>query len=149
MCKTKKGAMRLAIFELSTIAKIDNWPQVYKFLVKSLKQTNISYSNISRILLSCEEIFVNISRYAYNGKEGSVKIVLNINANKNILTVKFTDSGKQFDPTKIPQPKISGPAELRKIGGLGIYIVSKLMDNMIYNFTQGQNNLIISKKLTD
>lgn len=95
--------------------------------------------------LVLEEIVSNIIFYAYpNGGEHSICITLSM-AHGDI-TIEIEDEGIPFDPTTMQQPDINLPAEDRPIGGLGIFLVSKIMDNVSYTREQEKNKLTLKKK---
>lgn len=103
-------------------------------------------SKRSRILVSAEEIFANISNYAYPDDEvGNVEI--SISYNDNAIEVVFIDSGKHFNPLAHPEPDITLSVEDRPIGGLGIHMVKNSMDNVEYEYAHGRNIFKISMNL--
>ena len=66
---------------------------------------------------------------------------------ENNLIFVLTDSGKEFDPTKVPSADITLSAEEREIGGLGIFITKKTMDSVTYAYENGKNILTMTKKI--
>jgi len=95
--------------------------------------------------LVLEETVSNIIFYAYpDGNEHSIDITLSIVDGE--ITIEIEDEGIPFDPTAMQQPDISLPAEERPIGGLGIFLVSKIMDNVSYRREQEKNKLTLKKK---
>ena len=96
--------------------------------------------------LALEEILVNVVSYAYEGKEGDVSISYDIDKSHKKVKVIIKDSGKEFDPTKAEDPNLEGTAKERKIGGLGIYIVKNIVDDIKYSRVDNQNMLEIVKK---
>ena len=103
-------------------------------------------SKRSRILVSAEEIFANISNYAYPDDEvGNVEI--SISYDDNAIEVVFIDSGKHFNPLTHPEPDITLSVEDRPIGGLGIHMVKNSMDNVEYEYAHGRNIFKISMNL--
>lgn len=128
-------------------ALVENWQTVYDFLKKNMEGKGIPNNHKTPVLFASEEIYVNISHYAYPGSKGNVYIYFEYNADKNLLKIKFIDDGTPFDPTKVVGPDTTESVEQRKIGGLGIFIVNKIMDGMEYTYKRGQNNLVIFKKI--
>jgi len=96
--------------------------------------------------LALEEILVNVVSYAYEGKEGDVSISYDIDKSHKKVKVIIKDSGKEFDPTKAEDPNLEGTAKERKIGGLGIYIVKNIVDDIKYSRICNQNVLEIVKR---
>ena len=96
--------------------------------------------------LALEEILVNVVSYAYEGKEGDVSISYDIDKSHKKVKVIIKDSGKEFDPTEAEDPNLEGTAKERKIGGLGIYIVKNIVDDIKYSRICNQNVLEIVKR---
>lgn len=92
-----------------------------------------------------EEIFVNIAHYAYGNKTGQVEILFD--RTDDDLKITFIDSGKPYDPLAKPDPDTTLSAELRQIGGLGIFLVKKYMDDVSYEYRDGKNIFSMIKKL--
>ena len=100
---------------------------------------------LNNVLIAAEEIFVNIAHYAYTPDTGDVFVDADINQNHIIL--EFRDSGKPYDPVNRIDPDTSLSAEEREIGGLGIFMVKKLMDEVRYEYRDGENCLTICKNM--
>lgn len=95
--------------------------------------------------LALEEVLVNVVSYAYDGKDGDVSISYDIDKPNRLVKIIIKDSGKEFDPTKAEDPNLEGDAKQRKIGGLGIYIVKNIVDDIKYSRIENQNVLEIVK----
>ena len=133
---------------LKVDATVKNWGRVYKFLNDHLVGIEAKRKIAGQILIASEEIFVNISRYAYKTpSNGKVEINFGFEKPSSVVRIKFVDSGVFFDPTKFKPAPASGSAGKRSIGGLGLFMVKKIMDEMIYEHKNSQNNLIITKKI--
>ena len=95
-----------------------------------------------QITIACSEILSNIDSYAYeNG--GNVEILSK--CRDNCMTLIFRDNGQPFDPLRKKDPDVTMPLSERRRGGLGIYIVKKLMSNVSYEYIDHQNVLTITK----
>jgi anti-sigma regulatory factor (Ser/Thr protein kinase) len=97
-----------------------------------------------QIELAVEELFVNISNYAYNNQCGSVKIKF-ANPSKNMVIISLADKGIPFNPLERGDPDILQPLDEREPGGLGIFLVKRTMDNVVYKHDGEYNNITISK----
>ncbi|MDR3301202.1 MAG: ATP-binding protein [Spirochaetaceae bacterium] len=97
-----------------------------------------------QIELAVEELFVNISNYAYRNHDGSVKIKF-ANPSKNRVIITLADNGTPFNPLEREEPDILKPLEEREPGGLGIFLVKRTMDNVVYKHDGEYNNITISK----
>ncbi|MGN1086510.1 MAG: ATP-binding protein [Porcipelethomonas sp.] len=131
--------------ELKIEATIENLEKVHQFIDEQIEAAGCKMKTQMLIDISVEEIFVNIAHYAYCPDIGSVTIRVEIN--DVYVTITFIDSGKKYNPLEKPDPDTTVSAEEREIGGLGIYIVKKSMDDMTYEFKDGKNILSIIKKL--
>ena len=100
---------------------------------------------IDQIDNAAEEIFLNIINYAYKSVNGDVMI--SISAGGDEAEIRFEDTGIPFDPLKLPDPDLSNHLEDQKKGGLGVFIVKKLMDKVDYKRTGEKNILTIVKKI--
>ena len=98
------------------------------------------------IRLACEEILVNIVKYAYSDCNGSIEIRCEINTGDYRLSIVIKDTGRSFNPLNHPEPNISDSAKFRDIGGLGIYLTQKVMDNVSYSRNDNTNIITLSKK---
>ena len=96
--------------------------------------------------VAVEEIFVNIAHYAYAPGTGAATVQAEASAETKTLTVTFIDSGVPYNPLEKPDPDVTLSAEDRQIGGLGIYMVKKSMDDMRYEYRDGRNVLTLEKR---
>ena len=97
--------------------------------------------------VAIEEVFVNVAHYAYGGGEGSVEFNISFEKETRKVVFQMIDSGVQFDPLKKADPDITLSAEERNIGGLGIFITKKTMDQVAYTYENGKNILTMIKKI--
>ena len=109
--------------------------------------TGLSLTCATDINVCLDELFTNIVSYGFADEQEHI-IRFTINLDKNVLTIKIEDDGVPFNPLKKKEPEI--PADLMdaRIGGLGIHIVKKLMDDIHYKRERGWNSLTMKKKLS-
>lgn len=100
-----------------------------------------------QIDVAVEELFVNIAQYAYAPGIGVATIRLEIQEDPFVVVITFIDNGIPYNPLAKEDPDITLSAEERPIGGLGIYMVKKSMDEVSYEYKDGQNILRIKKQL--
>lgn len=129
-------------------AEADRLDEVNAFIDKELESYACSPKTHMEISLAVEEIFINIANYAYKPEQGQAEIVVDTFGEPPLLTVGFLDWGKPFNPLDKPDADITLSAEERGIGGLGIYLVKKLMDDVSYVHEDGKNILTIRKRLS-
>lgn len=133
--------------ELSVEARDEQLAEVQDFVQNLLESAGVPLKVQMQISVAVEEIFVNIAHYAYVLKNGPATVRVSITENPAQLALTFIDRGIPYDPTKAQTPDISLPAAKRRIGGLGIYLTKKLMDEVHYEYRNGQNILTLLKNL--
>ena len=101
---------------------------------------------IFNLNLVLEEAVVNIINYAYP-KEEHEKIYLSAKLHNDSIILVLTDTGKEFDPTMVPDTDITLSADERPIGGLGIFLIRQIMNEVKYERIDGKNVLTLEKKL--
>ncbi len=126
--------------------KMSELQRMKPFVIDSLQAFGIDEKEIKNIRLVIEEAVVNVIQYAYEpDTEGTVE--LQLSATEQLLQIVIADHGKPFDPTKSPEVDVSAPVEERQIGGLGIFFMRELMDDVSYQRTDGKNVLTLSKNI--
>ena len=100
-----------------------------------------------QLMICCDEIFTNIASYAYPDGNGSVEITIEFVAETQSLRIIFSDSGTAFNPLEISEPDTSSALSERKVGGLGMFMVKKMMDSVEYCRQDGKNILTLTKCL--
>ena len=123
----------------------DNLPQVLSFIERHLDEIGCLPKVQMQISVAAEEIFVNIANYAYAPETGKVTVRVEITEDPVSVIITFKDGGKPFDPTKKADPNVALSAEERPIGGLGIFMTKKIMDDVIYEYINGKNILTLKK----
>jgi len=125
-------------------AEVKELSNVQSFVETELSKHNIANEIINHINLAVEEIFVNIANYAYKDKNGNCLLTIQNDEDK-IIKLVFEDNGIPFNPLERPDPDITKSVDEREIGGLGIFITKKLMDDIEYKYEDNKNILIITK----
>ena len=133
--------------ELNISAQVDNLSEVLAFVDEELERLGCSMKVQTQVDVAVEEIFVNIASYAYGDGAGEACIQLEDDTDALAVKITFIDKGKPFDPLKKEDPDVTLSAEERGIGGLGIYMVKKSMDEVAYRYENGSNILTIRKNL--
>lgn len=120
---------------------------VLSFTEDQLERASCPPSLTMSLTMAIEEMFVNVAHYAYPDGGGNVQLAIAFAPDSHVITFRLTDSGIPFDPLAQPAPDLSIPAEKRPIGGLGIYIMLKVMDAVQYERIEGHNILTMQKTL--
>lgn len=110
------------------------------------QEWKLSESLTMNINLVLEEALSNIIYYAFNDN-GEHKIRISLSNINNMLTVRIKDDGIPFDPSAQLQPDITLPVLERPVGGLGIFLISKIMDTVHYSREKNMNILTLTKKI--
>jgi len=100
-----------------------------------------------KLRLSIEEAVENVVRYAYDGGIGWLEAEIRFDQDTLVLTIELRDAGVPFNPLERDEPDVTLSAEDRNIGGLGIFICKKMMDDIQYRYEDGNNVLIMTKKV--
>ncbi|MBR6705907.1 MAG: ATP-binding protein [Clostridia bacterium] len=133
--------------EMTLEAKIENIPRVTAFIDEQLEALDCSMKAQMQIDVAIDELFGNISHYAYVPGTGEATVGFDFDEETRTVSVIFSDRGVPFDPLVRIDPDISAPAQERAIGGLGIFLVKKTMDSLEYRYEDGKNVLTIKKKI--
>lgn len=133
--------------ELMIDATIENIEAVIAFVNEQLEAFDCPIKSQTQIDIAIDELFGNIAQYAYNPDVGPVTVRVEVTDSPITVIITFIDNGVPYDPLKKEDPNITLSAEEREIGGLGIYLVKKSMDDISYEYKDGQNILKIKKKI--
>jgi len=124
--------------------RLEEVPQMMASIEDICTEEGIDEMTILGINLALEEAVVNVVNYAY--PEGTVgDIEMEVNADAKAITFILRDHGKPFDPTAAKEVDITLSAEERQIGGLGIHLIRNYMDEVKYDYCDGQNVLTLVK----
>ena len=133
--------------ELTVEADKTNLPRVQEFIEERLFAAGCPMDIQAKIGIAAEEIFINIAHYAYEDGTGTVTVKAAVSGDPATLSLTFTDRGKPYNPLAKADPDLSLPRGKRPIGGLGIFLSKNLMDDMVYDYRNGQNILTMKKIL--
>ncbi len=126
-------------------AKIENITEITNFIDKELEENECSIKAQMQIDVAVDEVLSNIVNYAYKGNNGTMGVEIDIKDGKAVIS--FIDSGKKYNPLEKDDPDITLSVEERKIGGLGIFLVKKTMDDMRYEYKDDKNILTVIKTI--
>ena len=133
--------------EMILTAEVDRLDEVIDFIQEELERHDVPMKLVMQIDIAVEELFVNIAKYAYHPGVGDVTICVDVEPQPPCIVIRFADSGVPYNPLAKQDPDVTLGIEEREIGGLGIYIVKKSMDEVNYSYENGQNILTIRKLL--
>lgn len=120
--------------------------RLYKFIEDVGNDFSLTPDIVFNLNLVLEEAVVNIINYAYP-KEDHQHIYLSAKMRDDSIVLVLTDTGKEFDPTAAPEADVTLSADEREIGGLGIFLIRQIMNEVKYERIEGKNVLTLEKKI--
>ncbi len=131
-------------------ATLDSLYESMSFVSSHAREHGFSSERISEIELALEEVLVNIFNYAYkdSGLEGNVEITCRL-ADAQSFVIEITDSGVPFNIFTVREPDVTAEIDKRPIGGLGVFFVKRLMDEVHYRREAEKNILILTVRKTE
>ena len=133
--------------EFNLPAKLESIPILTDAVNEILEEHDCSMKAQMQLDIAIDEIFANIAHYAYAPGTGDATVQLEFFGQPLSARLTFIDSGVPFDPLERTEPDVTLSAEERQIGGLGIFLVKKTMDAMRYERRDGQNVLVLEKRI--
>lgn len=133
--------------ELTVDAVLESIPVITEFVDSQLEQFGCSMKAQVQIDIAIDELFSNIVHYAYHPEIGPATVRVEVIEEPLSVIITFIDQGVPYDPLSRDDPDVTLSAEEREIGGLGIYIVKKNMDEITYEYKDGRNILKIRKEI--
>lgn len=126
-------------------ANFENLDEIREFVGDAARQVGFSEREIYAIQLAADEASSNIIEHAYAGTTGG-KLEIELIISGNELKIIMRDRGRSFDPSSVPEPNVKADLSERKIGGLGMYLMRQLMDEVTYQSSPEQGNTLIMIK---
>ncbi len=136
--------------EIQVLATVENIDTVTDFVNEQLEEIGCPMKIQMQMDVAIDEIFSNIAHYAYHPEEGPAQLqveMIETEEGKTGVCLTFIDHGKPYDPLAKEDPDVTKTAEERDIGGLGIFLVKKTMDEINYEYRDGKNILTIKKHI--
>lgn len=130
---------------LTLTANVDALAQISAFITDAAEQVGLDERATWQVQLAVDEAVTNIIQHAYD-LDAPGDITLSWQAEGGRLVVTLRDYGRQFDPQDVPLPDLESPLEERQVGGLGIYLITRLMDEVRFDFDPHAGNLLTMVK---
>ena len=127
---------------ITVVPSMETVSQVAEFMETEMEKFEVSPKISMKLLIAIDEIYSNIVRYS-----GATQATVSINKIENTLKLQFKDNGIPYNPLDAKEPDITASAEDRSIGGLGIFMVKKMLDNVEYKNIDSCNVLTLTKNL--
>ncbi len=133
--------------EITVAATVENIGTVTEFVDKQLEELKCPMKAQIQIDIAIDELLGNIAHYAYHPDIGEATVRVEVENEPLSVVITFMDGGVPYDPLKKADPDVSLSAEERELGGLGIFLVKNSMDDISYEYKDGQNILKIKKNI--
>ena len=125
--------------EITTDAKIENLGALLEFVERACRDSGVAQSDVFAFRLAADEVCTNIINYGYAGREpGPITLAFSTADDRMVLTVG--DRGRPFNPDDAPAPDLESSWEERQIGGLGLFLLQSMMDEVRYEADGGEGN---------
>jgi serine/threonine-protein kinase RsbW len=131
-------------FVLTIRPDLDEIAGISTALEEVMKTHSFGEEEILDTQLAVEEAITNVIVHGYEGREGEIAITCR--ATKGIVEIQIEDTAPPFDPLSLPEPDLTASVDDRKIGGLGIFLIRQVMDNIVYRHEDNKNILILIKR---
>lgn len=133
--------------EITVDAVVENLDAITDFVDEKLEALDCPMKAMTQINIAIDELFSNIAYYAYSPEVGPATVRVEVTEDSQYVRITFVDGGMPFDPLSKEDPDITASVDERSVGGLGIMMVKKTMDEVRYEYRDGKNILEIKKKL--
>lgn len=131
---------------LNLFADLQQLPAIHDFVDQAGRDLGLDERTLYTLQMVVGEACTNVIMHAYGGKGGEV--VLTIESTANGLEVRIRDWGEPFDPLNVPTPDVSAPLEQRPLGGLGLFLMRQMMDQVDFRFDEEEGNTLTMTKRT-
>ena len=128
-------------------AVVDSIPEVTDFVNAELEAVGCPMKAQIQIDVAIDEVFSNIANYAYGAGTGEATVRFETMDAPRSVRLTFIDTGVAYNPLEAPDPDVTLAADERQMGGLGVYLVKKTMDDVSYEHVDGRNILRITKNI--
>jgi serine/threonine-protein kinase RsbW len=126
-------------------ARYDRIKQACTFVVDAAQVAGLDESAVFHCQIAVDEACTNIIEHGYDGEDrGQIEVICQVDP--GVLKIELLDQAPPFDVTRVPEPEINRPIEETSIGGLGIYFIKKLMDEVNFEHSGGTNRLVMVKR---
>ncbi len=133
------------MFELSVSSDMNNLAVIADFVTTVAEKLGLDEQDTFALQMAVDEASSNVMEHAYGGRSDG-QLSLRVQALEDEVVVTICDQGQPFDPQSVPRPDISAPLQERHNGGLGLYLMEKLMDLVAWEFDPERGNTLTMRK---
>jgi serine/threonine-protein kinase RsbW len=137
--KAEKSKLKKDKLEIKS--RTENLAEIREFINSAAADSGFSKEAIDNIILAVDEACTNIIKHAYKYFPDG-KIILTLKTDNNIFTINIIDYGKSFEPGLVPNPDLQKYFDEKRVGGLGMYLMKTLMDDVKYISVPGKFNQV-------
>jgi len=131
---------------LTLSSDVANLEIIADFVTKAAQKADLNEQDIFAVQLAVDEACTNIIEHAYAGELGDISLTCEVKPGECVITIQ--DKGRPFDPEAVPLPNLEGDLQKRRVGGLGLYFMRKLMDEVHFSFDTDKGNQVVMIKRT-
>jgi anti-anti-sigma factor len=131
-------------FELTVSSDLANLETITDFVTKAAQRAAFDEKDIFAVQMAVDEACTNIITHAYAGGPGDIHLTCQVKTGECTITIR--DYGRSFDPDSVPLPDLTGDLEERRVGGLGLHFMRKLMDKLHFSFDPVEGNQVVMVK---
>ncbi|GAB4469509.1 MAG: anti-sigma factor antagonist [Anaerolineae bacterium] len=133
------------IRRLTVRGRFDNIPTIIDFVAEAAALAGLDENEAFHCQMAVDEACTNVIEHAYGGDDrGDITITCAVEP--GICTIVIVDSGRAFDPSSVPEPRMAESLEELRPGGIGLHLMRKLMDDVSFEFADGKNTLTMVKR---
>ena len=135
-------------YRCTVTSEFENLATIARFVAEAADRLGLDAKTAYALQLAVDEACTNVIAYAYGGQKGQ-PVTVECTRDKDTCVVTIRDRGQPFDPSRVPLPDVHAPLCERKEGGLGIYLIRTLMDDVRFRFdAQHGNELTLVKRIS-
>lgn len=134
--------MTKSMVEHIFVAKVDSIPVITDFITEQAEKAGLNPKRLMQLALVIEEAVINICNYAYEVPPGDVTVRVGNDAGKFVM--EFEDAGIPFDPLTVAEPDLKQGLDERQAGGMGIFLIRRMTDEVHYRRVNGRNILSVA-----
>ena len=129
-------------------AKLENLATLREFVSDAATSIGLDDVEINALMLAVDEAATNIIVHGY-GRSGQGSIEMSIAADNDRFVIRLRDNAPHFDPTDVPEPDLDLPLEQRPLGGMGVFIMHRAVDDLRYHPLPSGNELVMTRYLAN
>ena len=131
-------------YQMTRAAEVESLSAFREFISDCCNRHNVPSETVFELKLAVDEACTNVIEHGYKGMDPG-SIILSFRIESDRILVQLTDFGHVFEPAEAPKPDVKAALEDRPLGGLGLYLIYQMMDNIDYESSEDGNTLTFTK----